>query len=109
MGWRYNTYQKKAREKNGRVTDIKWRWKKEKGKEGRAYGRENATPATQCQEQTELLLLTQIPKHQPGGIRIGWSDLFKNANPQALPQTYLLIHSLRGRGPGICIFSNLPR
>lgn len=67
MGWRYNTYWKKAREKNGRVTKIKWRWKKEKGKERRAYGGGNTTPATQCQEQTELLLLTQIPKHQPSG------------------------------------------
>lgn len=49
------------------------------------------------------------PWHQSADIRITWSYLFKNTNSQALPQIYLLIHSLRGWGPRFCIFNNLPR
>ena len=49
------------------------------------------------------------PWHQSADIRITWSYLFKNTNSRALPQIYLLIHSLRGWGPRFCIFNNLHR
>lgn len=49
------------------------------------------------------------PWHRSADIRITWSYLFKNTNSQALPQIYLLIHSLQGWGPRFCIFINLPR
>lgn len=62
-----------------------------------------------CQTTIFTFVKPVIPNHQSGGIRITWSSLFKNTNSQALPQIYLLIHSLQGWGPRICIFNNLPR